>query len=65
MWTSVHAATLSPASAAAAPTAASDAQNEDWFGFACSIDGTYIIAGAIGEDGSGSARGAAYLFKKI
>jgi hypothetical protein len=44
---------------------ASDAQNEDWFGFSCSIDGTYILAGAIGEDGSGSARGAAYLFKKI
>jgi hypothetical protein len=44
---------------------ASDGQNEDWFGFSSSIAGTYILGGAIGEDGAGSGRGAAYLFKKI
>jgi hypothetical protein len=44
---------------------ASDAQNEDWFGFSAAIAGSYILVGAIGEDGSGAGRGAAYLFKKI
>lgn len=44
---------------------ASDAQNEDWFGFSTAIAGSYILVGAIGEDGSGAGRGAAYLFKKI
>ena len=44
---------------------ASDSQNEDWFAFSASIAGSYIIGGAIGEDGSGQGRGAAYLFKKI
>jgi hypothetical protein len=43
----------------------SDAQNEDWFGFSLSIYGSYLLSGAIGEDGGGTARGAAYLFKKI
>jgi hypothetical protein len=44
---------------------ASDAQNEDVFGFSTAIAGSYILIGAIGEDGSGTGRGAAYLFKKI
>jgi FG-GAP repeat len=44
---------------------ASDAANEDWFGFSTAIFGSYILVGAVGEDGAGSARGAAYLFKKI
>jgi hypothetical protein len=44
---------------------ASDASNEDWFGFSVAIYGTYVLVGAIGEDGSGSERGAAYIFKKI
>lgn len=44
---------------------ASDAQNEDWFGFSTAIAENYILVGAISEDGSGANRGAAYLFKKI
>ncbi len=44
---------------------ASDAANEDWFGFSTAIFGQYILVGAVGEDGAGTARGAAYLFKKI
>jgi hypothetical protein len=42
---------------------ASDGANEDWFGFSSAILGQYILIGAVGEDGSGSQRGAAYLFK--
>jgi hypothetical protein len=44
---------------------ASDAANEDWLGFSSAIFGSYVLMGAVGEDGAGSARGAAYLFKKI
>ena len=44
---------------------ASDAANQDWFGYTTSILGDYILVGAVGEDGAGSQRGAAYLFKKI
>jgi hypothetical protein len=44
---------------------ASDGQNQDWFGFSSAILGSYILVGAVGEDGSGTAWGAAYLFKKI
>jgi len=44
---------------------ASDAANEDWFGSAVGIDALYIVAGAPGEDGAGSERGAAYVFGKI
>jgi len=44
---------------------ASDAANEDWLGFSAAIFGSYVLMGAVGEDGAGSARGAAYLFKKI
>jgi len=44
---------------------ASDAASEDWFGYSTVIFGSYILVGAVGEDGAGSARGAAYFFKKI
>ncbi len=44
---------------------ASDAANEDWFGSAVGIDGTYILAGSPGADGEGADRGAAYVFKRI
>jgi hypothetical protein len=44
---------------------ASDGSNEDWFGFSVAISGPYLLCGATGEDGAGSERGAAYLFKKI
>jgi hypothetical protein len=44
---------------------ASDGANEDWFGFSVSVFGDYILSGALGEDGAGTDRGAAYLFKKI
>jgi hypothetical protein len=44
---------------------ASDAANEDWLGFSAAIFGSYILMGAVGEDGAGSARGAAYLLKNI
>lgn len=44
---------------------ASDAANGDLFGFATAMLGDYILVGAIDEDGAGSQRGAAYLFKKI
>jgi hypothetical protein len=41
---------------------ASDAAGDDYFGISVSIAGDYIIVGAYGEDGSGSERGAAYIF---
>ena len=44
---------------------ASDGANEDWFGFSVAIDGLYLLSGASGEDGAGSSRGAAYMFRKI
>ncbi|HDT13396.1 MAG TPA: hypothetical protein ENO03_03465 [Candidatus Aminicenantes bacterium] len=44
---------------------AGDGANSDWFGFSSAILGSYIIIGAVGEDGSGTDQGAAYLFKKI
>jgi hypothetical protein len=43
---------------------ASDAQNQDYFGYASAILGSYVLVGAVGEDGAGAGRGAAYLFKK-
>jgi hypothetical protein len=42
----------------------SDATNEDWFGFSVGVEGLYILGGAVGEDGAGTGRGAAYIFKK-
>jgi hypothetical protein len=44
---------------------AGDGQNQDWFGFSSAVLGNYILVGAVGEDGSGTGWGAAYLFKKI
>jgi len=43
---------------------ANDAQNQDYFGYSTAIWGSYVLIGAVGEDGSGSNRGAAYIFKK-
>jgi hypothetical protein len=44
---------------------ASDGANQDWFGFSVALDGIYLLVGADGEDGAGTERGAAYLFRKI
>jgi hypothetical protein len=44
---------------------ASDGANEDLFGFFVAIDGLYILGGALAEDGAGTDRGAAYMFRKI
>ncbi|MBP7705984.1 MAG: FG-GAP repeat protein [Candidatus Aminicenantes bacterium] len=44
---------------------ASDGSNSDQFGVAVDAFGGYILGGATGEDGSGTDRGAAYLFKEI
>lgn len=41
---------------------ASDADDDDVFGVSVAISGDYALVGAEGEDGSGSKRGAAYLF---
>jgi len=41
---------------------ASDAANDDTFGYSVAIDGNYLVVGADGEDGAGILRGAAYLF---
>ena len=43
---------------------ANDAANDDYFGQAVSISGVTAIAGAYGEDGIGTARGAAYIFER-
>jgi len=41
---------------------ASDAAEGDNFGFSVAIDGDTVIVGAMGEDGSGTDEGAAYVF---
>jgi hypothetical protein len=41
---------------------ASDAGNNDMFGYSVAINGDYLVVGADGEDGAGTDRGAAYLF---
>jgi len=41
---------------------ASDSDNNDEFGWSVSINGDYAIVGAHKEDGSGTDRGAAYVF---
>jgi len=41
---------------------ASDSDNDDEFGWSVAIDGDYAIVGAHKEDGSGTDRGAAYVF---
>ncbi len=44
---------------------ASDAADEDYFGYSVSISGKYAIVGAYYEDGSGENQGAAYIFQRI
>ena len=44
---------------------AGDGANQDYFGFSVSLDGLYLLAGATGEDGAGTGRGAAYMFRRI
>ena len=44
---------------------ASDGSNDDQFGVSVDLFGGTILGGATGEDGSGTDRGAAYLFKEI
>ena len=41
---------------------ASDAKDQDWFGFSVDIDGDYALVGAPYVDGAGSNRGAVYIF---
>ncbi len=41
---------------------ASDAENNDEFGFSVAIDGDYVVVGTIQEDGAGTSRGAAYIY---
>ncbi len=41
---------------------ASDAEAGDLFGTSVAIDGDYVVVGASSEDGTGSDRGAAYIF---
>ena len=43
---------------------ASDAAEDDEFGFAVSISGDYIVIGAFLDDDEGSESGSAYIFKK-
>ncbi len=43
---------------------ASDKADDDGFGYSVSIDGETVIVGAEGEDGTGTDRGAAYVFSK-
>jgi len=41
---------------------ASDAQDQDYFGFSVAIYGDYVVVATPYEDGSGSNRGAVYIF---
>lgn len=41
---------------------AEDAADGDFFGVSVSISGDYAVIGAVGENGSGSDQGAAYIF---
>jgi len=43
---------------------ASDAQNDDIFGFSVAISGDTVVVGAYEEDGAGNNRGAAYVFER-
>lgn len=43
---------------------ASDAADHDMFGLSVSISGDYVVVGALTEDGTGTDRGAAYIFKR-
>jgi hypothetical protein len=44
--------------------AAGDAEDGDYFGTSTVMAGDYAIVGAYFEDGDGSDRGAAYIYKK-
>lgn len=41
---------------------ASDAKDQDWFGYSVDIDGDYALVGTPYVDGAGSNRGAVYIF---
>jgi hypothetical protein len=41
---------------------ASDAEDSDYFGCSVSIDGDYVLIGALYEDGGGVNYGAAYIY---
>ncbi|MGD2246422.1 MAG: hypothetical protein PVI11_07745 [Candidatus Aminicenantes bacterium] len=43
---------------------ASDAQDTDLLGYSVALSGDYAVAGAGGEDGGGTNRGAAYVFDR-
>ncbi|ETR67595.1 MAG: PKD domain-containing protein [Candidatus Magnetoglobus multicellularis str. Araruama] len=44
---------------------ASDAEEEDRFGFSVCISGNYAIVGAVYNDDNGSKSGSAYIFKQL
>ncbi len=43
---------------------ASDAQDDDYFGYSVACSGDTAVVGAAWEDGAGSQRGAAYVFER-
>jgi len=43
---------------------ASDGNNDDWFGSRVSINGDYVIVGALLDDDTGISSGSAYIFKR-
>ena len=43
---------------------ASDAQDDDIFGYSVAISGDYVVVGTWGEDGAGTNRGAAYIYER-
>jgi hypothetical protein len=42
----------------------SDAEDEDHLGISVAISGDTVVVGAVGEDGAGNNRGAAYVFER-
>lgn len=62
-YVSKVAATLLPATQQAKLTA-SDGDTSDTFGYSVSIDSNTVIVGALFEDGSGTNRGAAYVYTR-
>lgn len=43
---------------------ASDGAKDDWFGNDVSIDGNYVVVGAVLDDHDGTSRGSAYIFRR-
>ena len=41
-----------------------DADEDDWFGWSVSIDGDYVVIGAVEDDDNGSSSGSAYIFHR-